>query len=136
MKEGVFITNSEADYIINSKSEYHQPSVRRVVTTREVRNSGLWLLNRTEFFLNFSKINSGLNISESKNQFIIPKTLPVQYITLLLIFVILNLILSFGLKRKLLSSKSFAQYFYLSSNVSIKSNYLKIKTEILLPCTS
>ena len=41
VKEGVFITNYNADYVINSKSEYHQPSVRRVVTTREVRNQGL-----------------------------------------------------------------------------------------------
>ena len=41
VKEGTYITNSEADYVINSKSEFHQPSVRRVVTTREVRNSGL-----------------------------------------------------------------------------------------------
>ena len=41
VKEGVFITNSNAEYVINSKSEYHQPSVRRVVKTREVRNQGL-----------------------------------------------------------------------------------------------
>ena len=41
VKEGYFISNSDADYVINSKSEYHQPSVRRVMTTREVRNTGL-----------------------------------------------------------------------------------------------
>ena len=31
IKEGVAIRNSGASIILNSKSEYHQPSVRRVV---------------------------------------------------------------------------------------------------------
>ena len=38
--EGVYISNSEADYVLNSKSEYMQPEVRRVTTTREVRDQG------------------------------------------------------------------------------------------------
>ena len=38
--EGINITNSTADILLNSKSEYHQPAVTRVVTTREVRNHG------------------------------------------------------------------------------------------------
>ena len=38
--EGVFISNTTADYIMNSKTEFHQPSVNRVVTTREVRSHG------------------------------------------------------------------------------------------------
>ena len=36
--EGISITNSKADLIMNSKSEYHQPAVQRVQTTREVRH--------------------------------------------------------------------------------------------------
>ena len=36
IKEGVFIKNSDADIVMNSKAEYHQPAVRRVTTTREV----------------------------------------------------------------------------------------------------
>ena len=36
LKEGVFIKNSNADHVMNSKAEYHQPAVRRVTTTREV----------------------------------------------------------------------------------------------------
>lgn len=36
VREGVLITYSEADEILNSKTEYHQPGVTRVVTTREV----------------------------------------------------------------------------------------------------
>ena len=42
--EGVLITNSEADFVLNSKSEFLQPSVTRITTTREVdtsRNRGL-----------------------------------------------------------------------------------------------
>ena len=38
--EGIAITNSKADHIMNSKSEYHQPAVQRVTTTREVRDHG------------------------------------------------------------------------------------------------
>ena len=38
--EGIAITNSTADYIMNSKSEYLQPAVPRVQTTREVRDHG------------------------------------------------------------------------------------------------
>ena len=34
--EGVAITNSNADLIMNSKSEYLQPAVQRVTTTREI----------------------------------------------------------------------------------------------------
>ena len=40
IKEGVAINNSDADHVMNSKAEYHQPAVRRVTTTREV---GSWL---------------------------------------------------------------------------------------------
>ena len=40
VREGVAITNSKCDILMNSKSEYHQPSVTRVITTREVRSSG------------------------------------------------------------------------------------------------
>ena len=36
IKEGVAIKNSNADHVMNSKAEYHQPAVRRVTTTREV----------------------------------------------------------------------------------------------------
>ena len=39
--EGVHISNTKADYVMNSKTEFHQPAVHRVVTTREVRNRGL-----------------------------------------------------------------------------------------------
>ena len=35
-QEGVRITLDESDELLNSKSEYHQPGVTRVVTTREV----------------------------------------------------------------------------------------------------
>ena len=38
--EGIAITNSTADYVMNSKSEYLQPAVPRVQTTREVRDHG------------------------------------------------------------------------------------------------
>ena len=34
--EGVRISRSEADMILNSKSEFRQPAIHRVVTTREV----------------------------------------------------------------------------------------------------
>ena len=34
--EGVQIARSEADIILNSKSEFRQPAIHRVVTTREV----------------------------------------------------------------------------------------------------
>ena len=42
VQEGVRITLDESDELLNSKSEYHQPGVTRVVTTREVaeRNTG------------------------------------------------------------------------------------------------
>ena len=36
VQEGVRITLDESDELLNSKSEYHQPGVTRVVTTREV----------------------------------------------------------------------------------------------------
>ena len=36
VREGVLITYGEADEIMNSKTEYHQPGVTRVVTTREI----------------------------------------------------------------------------------------------------
>ena len=36
VREGVLITYGEADEIMNSKTEYHQPGVTRVVPTREV----------------------------------------------------------------------------------------------------
>ena len=38
--EGIAITNSTADRMMNSKSEYLQPAVPRVQTTREVRDHG------------------------------------------------------------------------------------------------
>ena len=38
--EGVHISTSEADHLLNSKSEYMQPAVRRVTTTREGRDRG------------------------------------------------------------------------------------------------
>ena len=40
VKEGVFINNnnSEADHMLNSKAEYHQPALRRVTTTRVNRH--------------------------------------------------------------------------------------------------
>ena len=38
--EGISITNSTADRILNSKSEYLQPAVPRVTNTREVRDHG------------------------------------------------------------------------------------------------
>ena len=34
--EGVQISKSEADIILNSKSQFRQPAIHRVVTTREV----------------------------------------------------------------------------------------------------
>ena len=42
VQEGVRITLDDSDETLNSKSEYHQPGVTRVVTTREVaeRNTG------------------------------------------------------------------------------------------------
>ena len=36
VQEGVRITYDESDELLNSKSEFHQPGVTRVVTTREV----------------------------------------------------------------------------------------------------
>ena len=36
VQEGVRITTDESDELLNSKSEYHQPGVTRVITTREV----------------------------------------------------------------------------------------------------
>ena len=36
VQEGVRITLDESDELLNSKSEYHQPGVTRVITTREV----------------------------------------------------------------------------------------------------
>ena len=36
VQEGVRITLDGSDELLNSKSEYHQPGVTRVVTTREV----------------------------------------------------------------------------------------------------
>ena len=38
--EGISISNSTANILLNSKSEYHQPAVTRVTTTREVRSWG------------------------------------------------------------------------------------------------
>ena len=35
---GVFIKNSEADHVLNSKAEHHQPALRHVTTTRENRH--------------------------------------------------------------------------------------------------
>ena len=40
VSEGVAIHQSNAHMILNSKSEYHQPSVTRVTSTREVRDRG------------------------------------------------------------------------------------------------
>ena len=51
--EGIHIVNSKADYLLNSKSEYMQPAVRRVITTREVGSWGPTIF-RTEFKFNFS----------------------------------------------------------------------------------
>ena len=41
--EGTLITNTQADIVMNSKSEFHQPAVTRITTTREVpeRQRGL-----------------------------------------------------------------------------------------------
>ena len=41
VQEGVRITLDESDELLNSKSEYHQPGVTRVVTTREVAERGV-----------------------------------------------------------------------------------------------
>ena len=38
--EGIYIHNSSADYLLNSKSEFLQPAVTRISATREVRNQG------------------------------------------------------------------------------------------------
>ena len=38
--EGIAISNSKCDILMNSKSEFHQPAVNGVVTTREVRTCG------------------------------------------------------------------------------------------------
>ena len=38
--EGVAISNSDCQILLNSRSEYHQPAVTRVTTTREVRSNG------------------------------------------------------------------------------------------------
>ena len=38
VKEGVFINNSEADHVLNSKAEHHQPALRHVTTTRVNRH--------------------------------------------------------------------------------------------------
>ena len=40
VSEGVAIHYSDADIVMNSKSEYHQPATTRVVATREVRSNG------------------------------------------------------------------------------------------------
>ena len=40
VSEGVNISNSKADYLMNSKTEFMQPSVSRVVSTRQVRDIG------------------------------------------------------------------------------------------------
>ena len=39
--EGVVIHNSEADIVLNGKSEFHQPSTRRVDMTNAPRQRGL-----------------------------------------------------------------------------------------------
>ena len=62
--EGISITNSKADLIMNSKSEYHQPAVQRVQTTREVRH-GSWLY-RTEFNINFAAQNPELDTTRNQ----------------------------------------------------------------------
>ena len=36
VNEGVNIVNSKADHLMNSKSEYHQPAVHRVMVTRQL----------------------------------------------------------------------------------------------------
>ena len=38
--EGVAIANSNADIILNSKSEFHQPALNRVILTREPQTRG------------------------------------------------------------------------------------------------
>ena len=38
--EGIYIHNSKSDNVLNSKSEFLQPSVSRISTTREVRSQG------------------------------------------------------------------------------------------------
>ena len=38
--EGVEISKTDADILLNSKSEYHQPAVMRVTTTREPQQRG------------------------------------------------------------------------------------------------
>ena len=38
--EGLAIHNSDAQIILNSKSEYNQPATSRIVVTREVRSNG------------------------------------------------------------------------------------------------
>ena len=40
VSEGVHIANSKADYLMNSKTEFMQPSVSRVIATRQVRDNG------------------------------------------------------------------------------------------------
>ena len=40
VSEWVNISNSKADYLMNSKTEFMQPSVSRVVSTRQVRDHG------------------------------------------------------------------------------------------------
>ena len=40
VSEGIAITNSSADTIMNSRSEYLQPAIHRVTTTREIRGGG------------------------------------------------------------------------------------------------
>ena len=53
--EGVYIHNSTSDHVLNSKSEFLQPSVSRVSVTREVRGQGSLRIKifRTEFFFKF-----------------------------------------------------------------------------------
>ena len=65
--EGIAITNSTADRILNSKSEYLQPAVPRVTNTREVRDHGSWLY-RTEFYVNFAAQNSEYDTKPKHNQ--------------------------------------------------------------------
>ena len=40
VSEGIEIANSDAEILLNSKSEFHQPAVTRIVTTREPRSRG------------------------------------------------------------------------------------------------
>ena len=40
VSEGIEIANSDAEILLNSKSEFHQPAVTRIVTTREPRSCG------------------------------------------------------------------------------------------------